>query len=117
MKMFSPTFIIVTILPLATSSKGETSLSFLEGASIKIDCSSSFPPPWTWSAKRDGNFKTLAISGTKPHPKLNEPRYEFHQEGDSNNYFLRISDVKFQDSGKFVCDGDSYEVFIVNVLR
>ena len=115
--MFSPTFTIATVLIFATLSKGETNFSVLEGKSMKLDCSSSFPPPWTWTSMRDARTKTLAISGTKPHPKLNEPRYEFHQEGDSNNYFLRISDVKFQDSGKFVCDGDSYEVFIVNVLR
>ena len=107
--------ILVAVFLSSIGVKCENSISVIEGQSVKLECSSSFPPPWTWTSLRDSHTKTLAISGTKPHPKLNEPRFEFFQE--KSNYFLQISDVKFGDAGKFVCDGDAYEVTILNVLR
>ena len=105
--------------------KSERTISVIEGQSVKLECSSSFPPPWTWTSMRDSHIKTLAISGTKPHPKLNEPRYEFYQndadqsaaEQSGADYFLSISGVKISDAGKFVCDGDEYQINILNVMR
>ena len=94
---------------------GEIILSSLEGSDLEISCVSSFPPPWTWFGPKDGQHKSLAPSGTKPHPKLNEPRYSFTKMG--NNYFIKITDSRFADAGKFVCDGDSYQVTLLNVMR
>ena len=107
---------ILTSGELTAASAGETRLvAALEGKPVELKCSSSFAPPWTWTSTKDGLMKTLAISGTKPHPKLNEPRFEFSRE--ENDYFLRISRVEIADAGKFVCDGDSYDVSVLTVMR
>ena len=93
----------------------ETTISTLEGSNVDITCSSSFPPPWTWFGPKDGQHRSLAPSGTRPHPKLNEPRYTFSKNG--NNYHVQIINVKVQDAGKFVCDGDTSQMTLLNVMR
>ena len=90
-------------------------LAILLGKPLELLCESSFPPPWLWNSAKDDTMKSLAFSGTNPHPKLNEPRYNFHKKG--NVYFLSISEVQFSDVGKFVCDGDSRITFALSIIR
>ena len=100
---------------LSSLTNGETILSALEGTDVEIRCFSSFPPPWSWFGPKDGQHKTLAISGAKSHPKLHEPRYHFLRLG--NEYVIKIINSKTADAGKFVCDGDTYQVTLLNVMR
>ena len=90
-------------------------ITILRGSSIRISCVSSFPPPWTWYSRKDGTIKRLSATGTKPHPKLNEPRYEFYEK--DGEYILEITNVAKTDAGKFICDGDSRDSTTLNVIR
>ena len=94
---------------------GDTGQTTLEDSFVQIKCVSSFSPPWSWFGPKEGQHKTLAISGTKPHPKLNEPRYSFEKSG--NDFVIKIQNVKLTDAGKFVCDGDDYQTTLLNVIR
>ena len=113
--IFSMNLFLIFFLFFITVSVASESVTVLQGQSLEFSCQSSFPPPWNWYSSKEGTMKSLAFSGTKPHPKLNEPRYQFHKNG--NEYFLRISQVEFSDAGKFICDADSRLTFVLNVLR
>ena len=90
-------------------------VTILQGGTMEISCVSSFSPPWTWYSRKVGTMKTLSIAGQEPHPKLNDPRYQFsHRE---NQYSLQVSNVKDSDAGKFICDGDTRITSILNVIR
>ena len=108
-------FSLLYVILLWRGCLGESALSALEGSSVQIRCTSSFPPVWTWFGPKDGQHKTLSASGTKPHPKLNDPRYSFIKTEDE--YVIAIADLKLADAGKFVCDGDAYQTTLLSVVR
>ena len=93
----------------------EESVTVLIGKPVKFSCESSFPPTWMWNSAKDATTKTLSASGTKPHPRLNEPRYHFHKQEEI--YSLSISEARIGDVGKFICDGHSRLTFSLSVLR
>ena len=96
----------------STSSK-----TVLVGASAEISCFSSFPPIWLWFGPKQLRPKSLASDGTKPHPTLNDERFNFFKKGSSDEYVIKIVDLKSEDAGKFVCDGNNYYQIDLNVLR
>ena len=109
--------LLITILTeyLTSLVIADKAFTVLLGKPVELSCESSFPPPWMWNSAKDDTTKSLAFAGTNPHPKLNEPRYSFHREG--NVYFLSISEVRFTDVGKFICDGDWRITFALSLIR
>ena len=106
-------YFVTTLICFSLSAEIKT---VLRGKSVEISCFSSFSPPWTWYSRKDNTVKSLALSGTTPHPKLNEPRYRFYQKSE-NEYLLEITTVKEADAGKFICDGDTRTITTLNVIR
>ena len=64
---------------------------------------------------KHGQPKTLAFSGTQPHPSLQDPRFEFSEN--ETNFQLKLKNVKSKDAGTINCQGDSVLQTVLNVLR
>ena len=112
--MFFPTLFAVFILTLSLVSSQDSSFNvFLVGSSGELRCSSSFPPPWSKSGAKSGDYRIIGVNGKK-HPKWDEPRFEFSK--DENDYVIKISDVQLKDAGKYVCEGDSSNSYLVAVV-
>ena len=92
----------------------ERHLLFILGSEAKLECSSSFAPPWTKAGVSPGDFHIIGFNG-KRHPNWKEERYSFTSEG--AKFVLTISDFQLKDAGKFVCGSDSPVTFLVTALR
>ena len=93
-----------------------TVVTVLTGSPLIINCPSKFvPPTWSWMGPKQGQSKTLAFSGTQPHPNLKDARFEFSKNG--TNFQLRLKDVRESDAGTINCQGDTFLPTVVNVIR
>ena len=109
--LFAYCAVLFTLTIASTSS-----VTVLTGSSIEIDCPSKFvPPTWSWKGFKQSHPKTLAFSGTQPHPNLEDSRFSFFQK--DSNFKLRLYGVKVGDAGAIYCQGDSFQQTLVNVIR
>ena len=116
MSLLNPIIGVFTLcLRISWSSAITVSQTALLDSTIQFSCVSSFPPSWMWFASKHQRPKTLTQTGTKPHPNLKDPRFTFTKR--ENEYFLRLSNIKSTDAGKYVCDGEEYQQFELNVVR
>ena len=106
------TFLLLSLL-ITFSFASEIFVNFLTGSNQLLNCESTYAPPWS-KIGANGEYKIIGVNG-KSHPNLNEPRFSFTNE--ANSYFLRISDVRLFDSGKFVCGSDNPITYVITVMR
>ena len=86
----------------------------ISGSSLSFSCESSFAPVWAKVDTKQGQYKTLAISGKK-HPNFHDSRFEF-SELDSG-FKLEIKNVGASDAGTYVCDGSKSYSYLLTVVR
>ena len=115
LNQMSSIFIILSMVIMMSLASVKTR-TVLVGSSVEVSCLSSFVPPfWSWVGPKQNKPKTLAFSGTQPHPNLEDERFSFSKE--DSIYFLRISSLKSTDAGTINCHGDSLRQTLLNVLR
>ena len=112
--MSLPIFPFVFAYLLLPASADGTPIVLLTGLTGELRCTSSFAPPWSKSGTQAGDYRIIGLNGKK-HPNWNEPRFEFLE--DANEYFIKITDVRLKDAGKYICEGDSSTAYLVTVLR
>ena len=112
-----PRRVLVSLFFLISFSNASTHVkTVLQDSSVEISCSSSvIPPTWTFTHPKLNRQKTLAFSGTQPHPDLKDSRFSF-TEIDSV-YVLKISKANLKDAGNYNCHGDKLQQTLLNVVR
>jgi DNA-binding beta-propeller fold protein YncE len=87
----------------------------LQETNVRLSCSSSLSPTWSWHSSKDGQFKMLSQNGIEPYLNFKDPRYSFFKE--TSVYIIQITGIQAIDAGKFVCNGNSVVEYTVSVLR
>ena len=109
-------FLVLFAMSISLSDATTNSVTLFVGSSVEISCASPLVPPmWSWVGVKQTKAKTLAFSGSQPHPNLNDQRFQFSQTGSS--YILKLSRVKEADAGTFNCQGDSMQQTLLTVIR
>ena len=113
MSFFKDLVVLMLLICPLTSAK-ETHKNLLVGSEGELRCSSSFAPPWTKMGRKSGDYRIIGLNGQK-HPNWDEPRFQFFK--DANEYMIKITDIRLNDAGKYICEGDSSTAYLVTVIR
>ena len=106
--------VVIFSFPFTIVASEEKHVNFLLGSDIELKCTSSFTPSWNKIDVANGGFHIIGLNGER-HPNWKDSRYSFSAE--NSNHFLRISNLRLNDAGKFLCGSDSPITLIVTVLR
>ena len=104
---------VICIWELSQATQTKTAL---QSSTVQISCgSSTIPPFWSFQSPKQNQPKTLAFSGTQPHPDLKDSRFSFSRS--ESAYILTISDVQLNDAGTYNCQGDKVQQTVLNIIR